>query len=100
MQKELDVELGPGAVQILGINEVGRDSQNDLMCEGRDLPWLQDSAESDVWNSWTHEYRDVIVVDTNNVPVAVYNLSGNDLADAQNYQALKQLFLDALESAE
>ncbi len=80
---------------ILGLNEDGHEGSNDLMCEGRDLPWLQDTPADGVWDSWTHVYRDVIVLGRDNIPVGVYNLSSQDLGDAANFAALKQLFLDA-----
>ena len=41
------------------------------------------------------EYRDVIIVDADNVVYAVYNLTDYDLSDDDNYAALKALFLEA-----
>ena len=65
------------------------------MCDGRDLPWLQDTEELKVWDHWPHEYRDVIIVGTDTSSVGVYNLTNNDLSVPENYDALKQMFLDA-----
>lgn len=46
-----------------------------------------------VWDSWQITYRDVVILDGNNVPVAVFNLTSNDLQNSANYQALKDLLL-------
>jgi hypothetical protein len=83
--------------EIVGINQTGYESDNALMCEGRDLPWLQDTAEVDVWTSWGVTYRDVWVLDANNDLVGVFNLTGNSLAEPANYNAVKALFYSAAE---
>ena len=44
---------------------------------------------------WAPTYRDVVVLDGENVIFGVYNLTSNDLAEPANYDALRQLFLDA-----
>jgi hypothetical protein len=59
------------------------------------LPWLQDTNTANVWASWAVTYRDVLVLNGENVPVAVYNLTEHDLTDAGNYAALKKLMIDA-----
>ena len=74
MQQELDSENPELAISILGVNELGHDSDNSLMTAGRDLPWLQDiddggDGNSDTWNSWDVTFRDVIITDSNNVQV-------------------------------
>jgi hypothetical protein len=98
MQSEIDAELGgdPGSrAQILGINETGLESGNASITQGRALPWLQDTAEQQVWKSWGITFRDVVVLDGENKPVAVYNVTTYNLADANNYATLKQILLDA-----
>jgi len=82
----------------LGVNQIGRESANDLMTEGRDLPWLQEDATYLVWDDWEPVYRDVIVLDGDNIIFGVYNLSSQDLGDDENYNALRQLFVDAANS--
>jgi hypothetical protein len=82
-------------VRIVGLNEVGHESANDLMVDGRDLPWLQNTPAQNVWNSWQVTYRDVIVLDRRNVPVAVFNLTEHDLSDPFDYAELKQILIDA-----
>ena len=63
MQDELDAMDLPVDVQIIGVNQVGHESQNATMVEGRDLPWLQETADLNVWNLWDVTYRDVILLD-------------------------------------
>ena len=68
------------------------------MTSGRTLPWLQPlRGEPDVWDLWEIEYRDVLILGPENEPVAVFNLTEKNLADANNYATLKQLLLDAAE---
>ena len=88
MQKEL-----PGTIGILGVNLVGSESGNAANCNGRDIPWLQDTAQDNVWGLWAPTYRDVVVLDADNVPVAVYNLTDHDLSNATNYNELKNILL-------
>lgn len=88
MQKELDAAGSPLKIQIVGINHVDKASGNDGMCQGRDLPWLQDDA-SNVWELWVHAYRDVVILDAQNVVMERYNLTDHPLDDPANYAALK-----------
>lgn len=78
---------------------MGFESGNATFCEGRDLPWIQNTAELDVWTVWGGGYRDVLILDEENVPAAVYNLTTHDLADAANYAELIQLFVDVATGA-
>ena len=85
----------PVAAHVVGVNEEGKEAGNEGFTAGRDLPWLQDSASEDVWDLWGVQYRDVLILDTENRVHAVYNLSQNDLNDPENYRALKELILSA-----
>ena len=82
-------------MQILGVNEAGFENGNNNITDGRDLPWLQDVPSANVWDSWRVGYRDVIIVDADNNVTSVYNLSDNDLANGDNYAAIKALLIDA-----
>jgi len=95
MQQELDAMLPPVPIRLLGVNEAGQESGNATITEGRDLPWLQDTAEAKVWSSWGVTYRDLVVLDGDNLPIAVYNLTEHDLASPTSYQELRQLLIDA-----
>ncbi|MSP25238.1 MAG: hypothetical protein EXR75_08750 [Myxococcales bacterium] len=95
MQDEL-TSLGlPVDVDIVGVNESGLEAGNPSITAGRDLPWLQDTLATLVWKSWNVTFRDVILLDEENFPIAVYNLTDHDLSDPEKYQALKKLFTDA-----
>jgi len=105
MQNDLASSHPELDIAILGVNERGQELGNRPTAEGRDIPLLQDvdsdgDRRSDVWHSWEVEWRDVIIVDQNNVRVGVYNLTTYDLAVAQNYDTLRQMFIDAAMAAE
>jgi hypothetical protein len=95
---DLQIELAaaglPITVQIVGVNQVGSESGNENFTNGRDLPWLQETVEEEVWGTWGIEYRDVVLLDGENKAIAVYNLTQNDLSDPAKYDELKTLFID------
>ena len=95
MQKELDAMGLPVTVGILGVNGSGKESGNAAACEGRDIPWLQETPDEPVWGPWQVAYRDVVVLDADNLPHAVYNLTTHDLWDPANYEELKALLVAA-----
>jgi len=78
-------------VQILGVNETGHASGNASITNGRDLPWLQDEEEVDLWTSWGITYRDVVVLDAEGKVDGVMNLTDNDLSDPDTYEAMREL---------
>jgi hypothetical protein len=47
------------------------------------------------WDLWEVEYRDVILLDSENRPVGIYNLTSNDLGNPTHYAALRQMLVDA-----
>jgi len=75
---------------------VGQEAGNAGVSMGRTTPWLQEVAGTpSVWTDWMVAYRDVVILDENNVRIGVFNLTVNDLGQPQNYAALKQLLLNA-----
>ena len=90
IQTELAVEGLAIPVQILGVNPFAAASGNDAMCSGRALPWLQETDADDVWGEWAVTYRDVVILNADNIPVDVYNLTTNDLSVEANREVLKQ----------
>ena len=88
MQKEIG-----GSVAILGVNGPGAEAGNAAMCDGRDLPWLQDTPAEHVWTQWQVVYRDVIILDAENKEIAVFNLTDHDLSDPAEYAALRALLV-------
>ncbi len=105
MAKELKTERPDLEINIIGMNQKGHELGNPNITANRNLPWLQDldadgDGSSDVWlGSWPVEYRDVVILDKNNVKVDVYNLTLNDLADTTHYQALKNKLIAAAVAA-
>lgn len=91
MQADIDTLGWPVDVRIHGVNERGHEGSNAVACAGKDIPWLQETADEPAWADWDVTYRDVIILDGDNVPVAVYNLTAHDLGSAVNYQQLKAL---------
>lgn len=81
------------SIRLLGIDEIGAEAGNDLITDGRDIPWLQDVPDEDVRTEWQATYRDVVILDRDNGRAAVYNLTEHDLSDPANYAALKSLLL-------
>jgi hypothetical protein len=65
------------------------------MCQGRALPWLQDTKQANVWAAWSVNWRDVVILDDQNNVVAVYNLSSHDLSMSANYAELRTMLLNA-----
>lgn len=101
MQTELD-GIYPGLdIQILGINEINQEVGNPVITEDRDLPWLQDidsdgNDSSDVWyDLWDITFRDVWILDGENRPVGVYNVTVNNLAVVENYETLRAMISEA-----
>ena len=82
-------------VQVLGVNQIGAEAGNAENCDGRTIPWLQDTSTDQVWLSWAVTYRDVVILDDTGVQVDVYNLSTHDLRVQANYDELKARILAA-----
>jgi hypothetical protein len=64
------------------------------MCEGRDIPWLQDTEEANWWGNWGITWRDVVILDQDGNQADVVNLLEHDLNDTEEYAAFKALLLD------
>jgi hypothetical protein len=84
---------------LAGINGIGFESGNDLMTDGRDIPWLQDITSEDVWTSWEVVYRDVVILDADNHIIDTYNLTSHSLGTTANYEEFKNLLLAAAGAA-
>ncbi len=115
MQEDLKANHPDADISLIGVNEHGfgpPDSEAAVVLATNDinLPLLQDTEEQDVWGTgWSVIYRDVIILDSDNVQVGVFNLTTNNLGateltqdldgdgtlDATNYEYLKALLLSA-----
>lgn len=82
-------------IEIVGVNAVGRESANALITSTRTLPWLQDTAQAHLWESWEVGYRDVRILDPENRLAAIFNVTSQDLGIPENREQIKQLFLSA-----
>ncbi len=107
MQDDFAANFPSLKIQILGVNEndVGDADANAAFCANRDTPFLQDvdannNQRSDVWyDLWNVTYRDVIILNTENEIVDVFNLTTHGLEspmapDRTNFEALRQSFID------
>lgn len=95
MQGEFDVGFPELGISLLGVNGAGHESGVPLMVDGRTIPLLQDTVEAGVWTAWEVVYRDVIILDRENVPIGVFNLTEHDLSMMGEYETLKGMLLDA-----
>lgn len=95
MQDELLAADPNSPIRIHAVNGAGHEAANGTAADGRDLPLLQDTVSADVWTSWEVVYRDVIVLDEDNVQVAVFNLTEHNLAEPADYAELKQILENA-----
>lgn len=97
MQAEFAADHPDLNIQILVVNEAGRESGNPRAASGRDIPLLQDVDIDDesAWLNWEVTWRDVIVVDGNSEVVDIYNLSRNNLQNQDSYDELRQIIVDA-----
>src|SRR5262245_60276906 len=95
MQADAALTRLPLEVRILGVNQAGHESGNGVNCAGRSIPWLQDVLATNVWLLWQVTYRDVIILDDQNMLVSIYNLTSNDLQVPANYDTLRGLLVDA-----
>jgi hypothetical protein len=88
MQDELDAEGLAVPVRILGVNQIGHEEGDAEMCEGRDLPWLDETESFDAWWAWNAVYMDVILLNEDNSKLGVFNTAPLDLEEPANYQLL------------
>lgn len=91
MQNELLAENPATKIRLLGVNSAGSETGNVAMCDGRDIPWLQDTFVDDVWGLWEVRVDDVVVLDEEGKTAFVYNTADKNLAVSANYEELKSL---------
>ena len=99
MQSELDSTVTARPIQILGVNAITEAAGNPTITAGHTIPWLQDTPTANVWQTWAVTFRDVVILDPENMKVGVYNLTTYNLADSANYAHLKSLLLSAAAAA-
>ena len=94
LQVELDAMDLDIPVQIIGVNDIGYESGNDSMSAMGDLPWVQATVDQPVWSDWSAGFRDIVILDTDNVEIDRFNVTANDLSNPDNYAALRDLLVD------
>lgn len=89
MQAEI-LAANPGSkVRILAVNDVGQESYVATASEpDHAIPILQDTAAVGAWALWSVTYRDVVILDGEGLPLGVFNLTDNSLADPAAYDTL------------
>jgi len=100
MQDELATEFSTLPITMYAINEEGYESGNDSIVAVGDLAVLQDTVDIDVWGAWGASWRDVVVLDADNVAVYTFNLTEYDLGNEADYDHLKAVFVAVAEGAE
>ncbi|MHC5052055.1 MAG: hypothetical protein ACYTGK_15760, partial [Planctomycetota bacterium] len=70
MQNELLAANPATKIRIAGVNQIGAEGGIDAMCNGRDIPLVQDTSGDHVWAQWQVRYRDVFILDEENRTVA------------------------------
>ncbi len=93
MQSELEA-LGLD-IQILSINKSGAESGVSSFTSDHALPMVQDTTELGVWDAWDATWRDVYLVDEDNVHIGTVNLTGHSLGTTEHYDELKNMFIEA-----
>ena len=61
----------------------------------RACPWLQETRDDAVWSDWGVAYRDVVILDTENIVTDAYNLTEHDLSQSANRETPKRLLRKA-----
>ena len=79
------------SILIFGINAIGKESGNEFVTNERDTPWLQDVEGVEAWDLWGVGYRDVYILNGEQVWVEQVNLTDTDLTETNNYEAFKEL---------
>ena len=96
MQDELDALAPAVPISLLGVNGVGAEQGLLNVPSGSDIPWVQDTAEQDVWHTWPQvDTWDVFVLDGCNHILTVYPVASYDLSVPANYDELKAILLAA-----
>ena len=101
MHEELREELQTDSVEILAVNEIGYDNFEYVTTVSSQLPWVQDVEEVNAWELWEITYRDLVILDQDNIFLTTYNLTDNPMWTTtlgtesmpnESYVTLKNIF--------
>lgn len=104
MQEDLELHFPSSEINIIGVNRYDQGSQNDLMTDNTDLPWLQDvdansNSQSDAWETWGAAWRDAIILNGDNERMGVLNLTPpTDITQQENYDLFRGMVADAVKA--
>ena len=106
MQAELEIEYPQYDIQILAVNQTGNSGGEALVASLGDLPVVQDNSTVSIWDTWHAmtpnpstnagaPWRDIHILNPDSEIISTYNLTVYNLQNTQNYDTLKQMFVDA-----
>ena len=95
MLQELAEDESSLSIEIIGINAIGRESENAAMTTDVRLKWLQDDELFRVWDSWGPDYRDVYILNSKGLMMNKINLTQYDMGLERNRGVLKDMLLEA-----
>ncbi len=99
MQQELDALPPAIPITILGVNLIGAEAGNMLVCASNDMPWLQDVPGENAQASWQAVTNDLFILGTANEVITVFQVGLKPLNVPANYQELKDLLIDTADNA-
>ncbi len=96
MQADLDNSGYAGKVALLSINDKNKTNQTAInsYCNGRTIPFLQDTAGENVYASWMVSKDDIVLVDKQGNMSETIDLAQSNLTQTANYDALMQKLKD------
>jgi hypothetical protein len=80
-------------IEIVGINLAGDEGSIGQITEITTFPWLQDTVQQNVQTRWQCLKDDLVILNSFNTRMTVFNLGLHDLQSPINREALKQMFL-------
>jgi hypothetical protein len=67
-------------VEVVAVNRIGEEANNHHINDYPNvIPWVQDTTNQLVWERWGVQWRDLIILDCFNRPVARDNLTTHDM---------------------
>ncbi len=86
-------------IDAVGVNAHDKAFANPAFVEDRSLPWLQTEdnngdGNSDAWQSWDVNFRDLVIRGGDGERIATFNLATHDLTEFNAAQELRALLVD------
>src|SRR5688572_12359275 len=89
MQDEILAANPASKIRLFAVNDVGEEGNVGTAAgTTHEAPILQDTAAVGAWGLWNVTYRDVVILDGENRPLGVFNLTEHNLAVEADYEAL------------